>query len=369
MHSQIIGQGQCNSEFENALFAYEFDVKEDCGLSVEPADVPYGENIIISLNYNSSATGKVNITLKGKKGNYTFQNIDLNATVLLDQTVESDKYNITVTYSGDDTFFNATAEGKLAVFPENTFSALNYLIRNNDEIILAGDYSFDSYWDSDFRDGILIDKPLSVIGNGHEIDAKGEARIFYVAAESINITDVTFRGGKADNGGAIYFRNDVRDSTINVSFIANEATWDGGANFFAGKVENVTITGNFADNTVDGDGGANYFWSTLENVTITGNFISNQAKGQYGDGGANYFREDLENVDITGNFTSNSALEGGANLFLGDIINVTLNGNFTNNTAFSTVQYNGGGANWFSSIINYLDIFSYFIQKINIYVF
>ena len=65
-----------------------------------------------------------------------------------------------------------------------TLSDLNDLINNNtnDTIALDKDYTFNSTVDSDLTEGIWIDRPLTINGNGHTIDAKGKARVFNVVA-------------------------------------------------------------------------------------------------------------------------------------------------------------------------------------------
>ena len=70
--------------------------------------INYTETTTLSLNYNENATGKVNITLTGKKNNYTFNNIDLSKIISISDLIKPDEYNITVVYSGDELFENAT---------------------------------------------------------------------------------------------------------------------------------------------------------------------------------------------------------------------------------------------------------------------
>ena len=94
-------------------------------LSVQSQEIYFTPNTAIALNYNSSATGKVNITLKGRNGNnYTFTGLDLNATLSLG-LINADEYDVTVTYSGDDNFTNANAEGTLKVFKANSTLTVN----------------------------------------------------------------------------------------------------------------------------------------------------------------------------------------------------------------------------------------------------
>ena len=89
-------------------------------LSVPSQEAYFTPNATIALNYSSGATGKVNITLKGRNGNnYTFANLDLNATVSLG-AINIGEYDVNVTYSGDADFINATAIGTLKVNKCNT---------------------------------------------------------------------------------------------------------------------------------------------------------------------------------------------------------------------------------------------------------
>ena len=87
------------------------------------------KNIIFNLTFKNNmfifeglpvnATGKVNITLNGKKYNMTFTNVDLNRTITL-ENILPDEYNVTVAYSGDDNFINTTANATLTVSKLNT---------------------------------------------------------------------------------------------------------------------------------------------------------------------------------------------------------------------------------------------------------
>lgn len=109
------GTASVKASIDNATYTINLKVnKGSPNLSIVDAEVPYAENITLTLNYNSEATGKVNITLKGKKHNLTFKDMTLNSTLKL-ENVLPDEYNITVTYSGDKSFLNATASGKLTV--------------------------------------------------------------------------------------------------------------------------------------------------------------------------------------------------------------------------------------------------------------
>ncbi len=112
-----IGDARYTIELENTIL--------NPMLSVQSKEAYFTPNTTIALNYNSGATGKVNITLKGRNGNnYTFTDLDLNATVSLG-AINADEYDVTVKYSGDDNFANASAVGTLKVVKANSTLTVN----------------------------------------------------------------------------------------------------------------------------------------------------------------------------------------------------------------------------------------------------
>ena len=113
------GTGSVTATIEKATYTIEFKAKYDPQLAVESLEIPYSESINLTLDYNTTASGKVNITLNGKKYNMTFTNVDLNRTITL-ENILPDAYNVTVAYSGDDNFINATANATWTVSKLNT---------------------------------------------------------------------------------------------------------------------------------------------------------------------------------------------------------------------------------------------------------
>ena len=112
--------GSVTAKFENVQYSIRINhIQFDSNLSVESQEVTYGGNVVISLNYNSTATGTVNITLNGKKHNYVFQDRQLNATISLGN-LNADEYDVVVEYSGSPLFSNATATATLKVNRANS---------------------------------------------------------------------------------------------------------------------------------------------------------------------------------------------------------------------------------------------------------
>ena len=121
------GTGSITASIENVKYTIETtNLGLNPDLSVDSQEADYSNRTIIAINYNSSATGTVNITLKGKNGNnYTFTNFALNATILLSEAINADEYDVNVTYSGDNVFLNATATGKLTINKANSTLTIN----------------------------------------------------------------------------------------------------------------------------------------------------------------------------------------------------------------------------------------------------
>ena len=220
--------------------------------------------------------------------------------------------------------------------PEHTFWFLNYTINGNDNpvIELSHDFYFDPAYDAAFVNGIVINRPVTIKGNGNAIDAKRQARIFYVQSANAVLENLTIINANSDgDGGAIYFSNSATSGTVsNCNFTNNFATVNGGAIYF---LDQGTVTNcNFTDNTAT-YGGAVYFWDqgTVSNC----NFVDNYAT--YGDGGAiNMGSGSVSNCNFSSgsvsncNFTDNFATVNGGAVYLSNTGTVT-NCNFTDNNA------------------------------------
>ena len=209
---------------------------------------------------------------------------------------------------------------------------------NGDTIMIAsGEYTGTN------NTGLTIDKNLTFIkyGDGEAIfDAESQNRIWYVNATSINITDITFKNGKArqdgdgdGNGGALYFENSLINSNINATFINNTATEAllGGGAIYIYNNYSGNLTGTFINNTASYYGGAIYCYHLSSN--LTGTFINNTVS----EGGAIYIASISGN--ISGTFINNTAhSDGGAIFIFGEFINPTAeikDAIFINNNIYS----------------------------------
>ncbi len=130
-----IGKGSVTAAIENVEYTIELNnIKLNPNFSAEDQMSVYGQDVIVSLDYNASATGNVNLTLAGKKHAKQYLNVPLNATILLSSGILPDEYDLTVTYSGDDLFQNASAKAKLTVqYLKSDIKAVGYTINVTDD--------------------------------------------------------------------------------------------------------------------------------------------------------------------------------------------------------------------------------------------
>ena len=193
--------------------------------------------------------------------------------------------------------------------PKN-FTELNRMINDNNDtnIYLYDDFTYDNTTDSEFKDGIVIDRPVNIFGGGNVIDASNGARIFNILSENVYIKGITFVNGNSQNGGAI---NGSSYGVIDCTFRGNHADNFGGA-IMNGNAERCTFIGNYAYS-----GGAIYNGSAV-NCT----FQSNEAS--YGGAIYDTYARDCE-FSYNYAFVNSGAMEG----------NSAYNCTFTRNSANS----------------------------------
>ena len=118
---------------------------------------------------------------------------------------------------------------------ETSFESLNNkIIYSSEEITLTHDYSFNEENDTEYIDGIVISKPITINGNGYTVDANGIARIFKITSPDVTLKNITFLNAFHDKGGSLYITgNDC--NIIDCSFINNKATVEAGAIFLVAR--------------------------------------------------------------------------------------------------------------------------------------
>lgn len=243
---------------------------------------------------------------------------DLNETALL----EDSSYGADMLNANENTIL----EEEIPSEDSKTFTDLNATINGNsdNEVYLNGNYTYNPDVDSDLINGIVINRDVTIHGNGAILNGMNTARMFNVVNGNVVFHDMTFVNGYSkDNGGAIYgsctavnctFNN---NSVVDISYSFTQTIYliDGGA-MYMGTAVNCT----FNQNSASGKGGAIYN-GTAYNCTFNNN------TGNYGfaSGGAMYM-----SVAYNCTFNQNSARDGGA-MYESSAFNCTFNNNSATN--------------------------------------
>ena len=259
---------------------------------------------------------------------------DMNDTVIAsedDSTIELSQAGTDEMLSSDEEELIGQTENVELISEGNsgTFTELQANITQATQgstLTLNKNYEYDSGFNIE---GIVINKSITIDGNGFKIDAHGNSRIFNITVDNVILKNIIFTSGKTENGGAVYFEKS--GNVTNCSFTNNNN--GEGAVFFAGKGEVTNC--NFADNYAT-NGGAIYFsdLGTVTNCNFTRNSASNNS-------GVVYFKD--TGVLSNCNFINSASKNNGGAVFFEKSGNVT-NCNFTGSNAS-----NNGGAVYFSS--------------------
>ena len=264
--------------------------------------------------------------------------------------------NMTGEDSGDIISSDNAQNGEVGVSQDNalnasagTFTNLADEIENsNGNLILNRNYVYSS-GDSIFETGIVINKKITIDGNGFYISGNKQARALFVNSSDVIIKNVIFKDCKRDwhdefggYGSAIYYRvtanvenctfmdnvgemggalffNAENSWAVNCRFVNNEAN-SGGA-ISRGSAINCIFTGNKAS-----IGGAMHYSGSAINCTFNNNYASLS-------GGASYYVS-AENCS----FYDNSARYGGA-IYGASADNCNFTGNHA--TEYGGAMYEG----------------------------
>lgn len=119
---------------------------------------------------------------------------------------------------------------------EKNFAYLNDLIQNTPEggeVTLDANIEFNSSSDIAFKNGIVVDKSITINGDGYIIFCFNSTRVFNVTADDVTIKNLNIFDGNATEGGAIYWSGN--DGTMSaVTF--NSCIADYAAGAIIGKV-------------------------------------------------------------------------------------------------------------------------------------
>ena len=219
----------------------------------------FGNLLNLSLNVvvqNSAEEDVFSETITTQNGTYTFNLTGLGV----------DTYKITAVFMDDNYVPNPKIVSKpFEVTPleiNGTYTDLQKQIDEtleNGVLILPYDFAYDDFVDEDFFPyGVIINKNITIDGNGSTISGSKVYRIFNITAGNVVFNNITFVDGIADNGGAIYANSteDITVTILNSTFANNTATIGGGAVAFMSdddsKVTYYIIDSLFENNTATG---------------------------------------------------------------------------------------------------------------------
>lgn len=216
-----------------------------------------------------------------------------------------------------------------------SFNDLNNEINgdlNKTEIILNDNYLYQK--EDNFTEGIIINRSLSIDGQGHVINANKLSRIFLINAKNVELKNIKFMNGNADlqTGGAIHFDYNADGRIINSMFLYNKAM-NGGA---IGEYENSMVTiinSTFIKN--EAIYGGTIFCHNSSNAILDSVFINNSTdRGATGFGGVIYYSWYSNSSILNSTFINNYATkDGGCILFSFDCNGTIINSTFINNKA------------------------------------
>ena len=287
--------------------------------------------------------------------------------------------NLTI---ADSIFTNNNVESRGDVnFIVSDFTHLENAINAvDDELILDSDVTMTDAEADKYKDGITINKDITIDVKGHTIDARELGRIFNIAnGATLTLNNAVIINGRADKGGAIY--NDGTLNINNVTFKDNAADNWGGAIYDNGVVTVVDSTFDGNDIISRGSSSTDYggaaifsngdlkvdnsiFTNNIKNyengdcltgaitsygdVTVTNSYFANNS-GRWGAAfsSADYNDKDLVTIIDNCTFIDNKGLYGAAIWSWGTDFSIT-DSLFTDNTAFGkgnmTPNNNNGGA-------------------------
>ena len=259
--------------------------------------------VLVSLSAVSAADDNANGIIS----------VDDNDELILDEAIDDDVSSANNNYDeeliletpADDLVGSENDATPLKEGATGSFSDLNKLINedysSNDTITLNGNYKY-SDGDDDFVHGIVINRGVTIDGNGFTLDGSNSARMFNVNTNNeVIIKNLNFINGHATgeniayfkDGGAIYSSNSANSKVINCNFTNNIAEYDGGAIYGGrGTAINCTFIQNTAKKVYAGaisfydainctfiQNTAKYGGAISDSTAINCTFINNTAQG------------------------------------------------------------------------------------------
>lgn len=215
-----------------------------------------------------------------------------------------------------------------------TFTELNNKIKNTgNELKLTKNYAYTDN-DSELINGIIIEKPITIDGNGFTINGNQKSIALTIKSSPVILKNIHFNNCKGGTHRAIIFQGVTKGEISNCTFTDGGSIYAYSSNL---KIENTNVIGNniysgfatyggciYADSSnikirnanfieniggpaLNSNGGCIYARSSNMNIENS-SFIGNNVRSL---GGAIYIRDSILNMNST-NFIRNKADDGGS---------------------------------------------------------
>ena len=203
-----------------------------------------------------------------------------------------DSKNLEVNTNSLDNFYVASSTNNNLNIQEMINNA-----KSGDTLVLSDDYI-------NVNTPIIIDKSLTIDGNGSIIDGNSLSQLFYINSSHVILKNLKIINALNSNelGGAIFW-NGSYGLVFNCSFVNNSA-YKGGAIFWNGSY-GLVFNCSFVNNSAYKGGSIN--WNGENGIVKYSSFVNNSAYK----GGAINWDEDDGKVKYCF-FVNNSAYKGGA---------------------------------------------------------
>ena len=254
---------------------------------------------------------------------------DTNDNIILDETIEED---VSINDDNDDKATLKEGETSTEGYFIDLYNDING--NSNSEITLDCNYTYYNIAaDKEFKDGIPINRDLTIDGQGHTINGSDQARIFNINSGTVTLKNIIFASGKSNEGSAIYGNCRI----VNCTFIDNYASYYGGAVKGDCTIINSTFQNNFAAYC----GGAIRGSCTINNSQFIENFAHEGGGAIHGD----CIIDNSQFIENHAHSMSVDAVEkGGGAIFCNDatITNCSFIGNYLEGDYGNAAK--GGGA-------------------------
>ena len=302
-------------------------------ISCDDVSVEYNDDIVLIATLTNEVSGK---PITNAKVVINLNNVDYNVKTDSKGRVKvsvnglaPNKYAAAISYLGNAKYTPASATARVTVNNvSGTFTDLATEIANAEgELNLTRNYKYLPDNDYSYKDGIIIDKSITINGNGHTINGNNQARAFYINAHDVILNNIAFLNEYASSGGSVVWYGD-NGTLVNCSFVKCFSQDTGGAVDWRspnGVIGNCSFVNCQASN----DGGAVYCdgdYGILSNCSFVN---SSSCRG----GGIYCAASDFTLINST--FEGNSAQNGSDwySIYPLNVINIT-----PNDTMFTVLE-------------------------------